>query len=308
MLFSRKAVGLEICQEEVRCVLIGGKRDFPRLEAFQSLPLPDEAVRFSSKELNILLPSHFVSTVKECHLRLLTKIKRVSVSLPDSIGRIMLLDLETRFRNKDEGKDLIRWKLKKSFSQDVGDIHLDYQILGEKETGEISTLVALISRPLVNQYEDLLQEAGLEPNRIDFSSFNRYRLFSERLDLSEYSAYVTYFGRTLAILIFNGGVLEFYRSKDIAGDVMDADRVFREINSSFLVYREKYPGHMVNQVFCNALADEIELFRAIVAEATGLEPVTLDVEKVVTRHNDLTIGKKNLSQLTAAIGAATGNL
>jgi type IV pilus assembly protein PilM len=56
------------------------------------------------------------------------------------------------------------------------------------------TLVSVITKEIINQYEDLLVEAGLEPNRIDFSTFNLYRLFSDRLEISENSAFFTYFG------------------------------------------------------------------------------------------------------------------
>ena len=308
MLFSTKSIGLEICQEEARFALVGGKRGYPRLDACFMSPFPSETVRLSTKEPNVLNPSAFIAVVRDTYLRLLTDNKRVSVSLPDAIGRIMLLDLETRFKSKDEGRDIIRWKLKKSIPFDINEVHLDYQVLEEKETGEISTLVSLISRQVVTQFEELLLEAGLEANRIDFTTFNRYRLFAERLDLTANAAFITFFGKAVSILVFKSGILEFYRSKELAGGTMDADRVFREINSSLLVYREKYPGHVVNQAFCGASFEDLEILRSVVAEVTGLEPVSLDVERVLSRKNGLTADNRTLSLITAALGAATRNL
>jgi type IV pilus assembly protein PilM len=308
MLFARKALGLDISQEGMRFALVGGTRDLPRLDAFLTAPLPVETMRFSLREPNIINPTSFVTALREAYLRLLTPVKRVSLSLPDSIGRVLLLDLETRFKSRDEGADIIRWKLKKSLPFDIGEVHLDYQVLTEKETGEVATLVAIISRQVVTQYEDLLAEVGLEPNRIDFATFNIYNLHEHRLDLTEYVAFMAYHGRTLSILVFNDGILEFYRAKELVGASLDADRVFREISSSLLVHQEKHPAHTLKKVFCSASMEESETFCAVAAEAVGLEPALLDMERLVSRKEGLSADRGTLYLLSGALGAATRNL
>jgi len=172
----------------------------------------------------------------------------------------------------------------------------------------MAILASLIARPVVRQYEDLLVEAGLEPNRIDFTTFNLYRLFSGRLELADNSILITCCGGVIGILIFSGGVLEFYRAKEMPGDVFDPNRIFREINSSYLAYQGKYPGHSPTEAFCVYSADDAAAFCALVAEATGLEPVVLDVERIVPRESVLAVDRKTLRALTAALGAATRNL
>jgi type IV pilus assembly protein PilM len=242
------------------------------------------------------------------YLKLLTNVRQVCVSLPDSTGRIILLDVETRFKSRDEGAEIIRWKLKKNFPFDVNEAHLDYQVIQEKETGEISLMVSLIARQVVRQYEDLLVEAGLEPNRIDFTTFNLYHLFSQRLELAENSFLITCHGGVLGILIFYDGMLEFCRAKELPGNYPDANRIFREINSSFLIYQEKYPNHSLTEAFCIYSADDTQAFCALVTEATGLEPVLLDVERAIIRDKCPSVDKETLHTLTAALGAAARNL
>jgi type IV pilus assembly protein PilM len=308
MLFAGKTLGIEICNDGARIALVTGKRDLPGLTAYGTAAFPNDTVQFSLRETNVLNPSAFVATIREMYLKLLTKVRQVSVSLPDAAGRVVLLDVETRFKNRDEGADVIRWKLKKTFPFDINEAHLDYQVLQEKETGEMAVLCALIARPVVRQYEDLLVEAGLEPNRIDFTTFNLYSLFSGRLELADNSMLITRYGGVVGILILSGGVLEFYRAKEMAGDSFDPNRIFREINSSFLVYQGKYPGHTPTEAFCVYSGDDYAAFCTLVAEATGLEPVVLDVERVVTREGGLVLDRRTLHTLTAAIGAATRNL
>jgi type IV pilus assembly protein PilM len=308
MLFARRALGLEISVDGARMALVAGKHDIPELKAYGVAPFPADTVRFSLKEPNVQNPAAFVAAVREMYLRLLTNERRVSVSLPDASGRVVLLDVETRFKSRDEGIDIIRWKLKKSFPYDINEAHLDYQVIEERETGEISLLVSLIARSVVHQYEELIAEAGLEPNRIDFTTFNLYRLFAKRLELAENSVVVTCYGEVISILVFCGGALKFYRAKEMPGGVLDPNRLFRELNSSFLISQEKYPGQASAEAFCITSIDDAEAFCAVVAEATSLEPVLLGVDRVVARDNSIATDGKTLRTLTASLGAATRNL
>jgi type IV pilus assembly protein PilM len=308
MLFSKKALGLEICNDGARIALVEGKQDMPTVVAFGSASFPADTMRFSLREENVQNPAAFVKTIRELRLKLPANVRNVSLSLPDSTGRAILLDVETRFKSRDEGCDIIRWKLKKNFPYDINEAHLDYQVIQEKETGEISLLVSLISRPVVLQYEDLLVEAGLEPNRIDFTSFNLYSLFSQRLDLAENSLLVTCHGGVIGFLIFYDGMLEFCRAKELPGGITIPNRIFREVNSSYLVYKEKYPGHSPTEAFCVYTDEDAEAFCALVAEATDMEPVLLDVERVVVGGSAPGVDRKTLCTLTAALGAAARNL
>jgi type IV pilus assembly protein PilM len=308
MFFSKKALGIELCNDGARIVLVSGRKDAPSLTAVSEVSFPADTLRFSMREANVLNRTSFVTTMRELHLRLLSHARQVSLSLPDSTGRTILLDVETRFKSRDEGADIIRWKLKKNYPIDINDTHLDYQMIREKETGELSILVSLIAKPVIHQYEELLVEAGLEPNRIDFTTFNLYSLFSQRLELAENSMLVTCHGGAVGILIFNDGKLEFCRSKEVPGGIQEPNRFFREINSSFLVFKEKNPGHFPTEVFCIYSEDDAEAFCALVGEATGLDPVLLDAERIVARENCPGADVKTLRRFAAALGAASRNL
>jgi type IV pilus assembly protein PilM len=308
MIFAKNALGIEIAQDGLKMALVGGKKGAPRLDAFGIAAFPADTVKFSLKEPNVLNPEAFVAKVKETYLLLLGKTTRVSVSLPDAAGRVVILDLETRFRSRHEGADIIRWKLKKNFPFDIQEAHLDFQVLQEKDTGEISTLVALVSQQVVRQYEDLLVEAGLQPNHIDFTSFNMYRLFSERFDLSDDYAFLACHGGVISVLVFADGVITFYRAKELPGGTFDPNRVFREISSSLLVYQEKESARPLKEVYYAVAREERDAFHAVVSEATGLEPVWLDVGHLVSSRAGASPDGNALYSLTAALGAAMRNL
>lgn len=308
MFYSSNAIGIEICSDGARFALVGGKSTAPKLEAFSAIPFPQGTLRVSVRDENIINKDVFVAGIRDAYLKLLTKTNRVSVSLPDGIGRVILLDLDTRFKSRDEGADIIRWKMKKSFPFDVNELHLDYQILQEKESGEISALVSLVSRKIIHQFEDCLASAGLRANFIDFTTFNICRLFSSRLDITDNAVMLVNHESTLSVLIFNNGLLQFYRSKELSGDSRSANRVYREISSSLQFYKDRQPGFSINEVLCVDINGDADMFRSVAAEATGLEPVFLDTGRVVAKINDYVSDVRTIKSTAAAVGAAIRNL
>ena len=304
MLFTSQSLGLEIGRDGLKFSLVSRHKEEFKLDAFAVAPLTTEMVRFSHREPNVLTAAPFVTQVRAAWLKLLTKKSRVSVSLPDACGRVILLDLETRFRSHEEGAGIIRWKLKKHSSMDIKETHLDYQIIREKDSGEQTALVSLIAKPVINQVEDLLAEAGLEPYAIDFTSFNLYRLFARRIEPTETCVLTSCFDGSLGVMVFYDGILEFYRSKELPGGLFDAARVFQEISSSLLFYREKNPLRELGTCFCIVEQTLWEPFHDIVAEATGLEPLILEAERFVMAGTGITLSHNSAYILSASLGAA----
>ena len=149
MLFFQKSLGVEISPSGVAFALLSGSAAAPRLERVSYRSFTPGTIRVSLREQNILDPAGFTSQVKDAHNTLLYRGNRLSVTLPDTVGRIMLLDVEGRFKSRTEGLDIIRWKLKKSLPFDVADTHLDYQQLTVRENGS-PALRWFLARSLAN--------------------------------------------------------------------------------------------------------------------------------------------------------------
>jgi type IV pilus assembly protein PilM len=308
MFLARKALGIEICHNGARMVQVTGQSHSPTLAAYQEFSFLPDTLRISLKEENVVDATQFVTKVRDAHLKLLAGTSRISVSLPDAAGHVHLLDLETRFRAKEEGIDVIRWKLKKNFPLDINEMHLDYQVLREKENGDISVLVSFIARRVVKQYEDLMVEAGLQPNRIDFTTFNLFRYFSSRLENIGNAALIVSYSGNLSVLMFTDGVLDFYRSKEFSAGTGGANRLYREISNSFLSYCDTRPGWSLNEVFFVSAQDTVEVMREVIAEAAERDPVLLDASRIIRRNAGPSPGSSVLHTLAAAVGAATRNL
>jgi type IV pilus assembly protein PilM len=304
MLFVNDLIGIEISPHGVMCALTGGTAASPRVERVAHALFPPHTLQISLREQNVLDPAAFVAGLKSAYNLLLCRSSRVAVSLPDATCRIMLLDLEGRFKSRAEALDLIRWKLKKSIPFDNADTHLDYQQLNVRENGDLALLVAIASRTVISQYEDLITEAGLSPARIDCNTFNICRLFDRRLSLHDDCILISFYGSTLSIFAFAQGIPEFIRIKDLSGTMATDSRVYMEINSSLLVYKERFPDRPVQSVFCVASPDVAHNFQEMVAEVTGVTPVLLETKGAVTPDNSAPGDQVRLFPSTAAIGAA----
>ena len=308
MLFARSSTGIEISSHGVTCALLGGSVSAPRVERVSTAVFAPETLHVSLRELNILDQNRFVSTVRSAHNLLLSRSNKIAVTLPDSVGRIMLLDLEGRFKSRTEALDLVRWKLKKNIPFEIADTQLDYQQLAVRENGDLALLVALVSRSVIVQYEELFEKAGLSAGRIDFNSFNLCRVFDHRISLGEDCLLLAYYATTLTIISFAQGIPEFIRIKDLSGISATDSRVYLEISSSLLVYRERFPEHPLHTVYCIASPDMELSFQEMVTEATGITPVMLETKTMIIPGNDAPGDQQSLFPYTAAIGAALRSL
>jgi type IV pilus assembly protein PilM len=308
MLFGRKSLGVEINPSGVAFAMLSGSVSSPRLERVAYAPMAPGTLRVSLRESNILDPQAFSTALRNAHNLLLHSGTRLSITLPDAVGRIMLLDMEGRFKSRTEGLDLIRWKLKKNIPFDVNDTHLDYQLLKVRENGDMALMVALVSRAVIGQYEEQFVTAGFTPARIDFNSFNLYRAFEGRLAPQDDVTLISFYDSTLSIQIFAEGVLEFQRVKDLAGSHGVDSRVYMEINSSLMVYRDRFSEREVPHISCVAPPDVAREFCSMIAEATGNEPTLLEVKTVLKPSDTAPADQETLFSYTPAIGAAMRSL
>jgi type IV pilus assembly protein PilM len=307
MLFSNKALGIEIYQKGFAWVLASGAKTSPVIEKYEAVAYPEDILKGSLKDPNVLDPKALGTAISESYLKLSTDIKRVSVSLPDFSGRVMTLEIESLTKNKEEGSDQVKWKLKKSFPIDPNELHLDYQILKEDEEGNATLLVALVSKSVIAEYEELLLVSGLEPAKIDFAIFNIYRLFSPRLEVQDNLTLVLHHRGSLCMMVFQEGILDFFRSKLIGTAAIDPVRLYREINSSVLVYSDSKGGWKPQKVFYYSAIEERPLFRSVIFEVSGVEPFLLDTDSFINNSRQQ-IDRSLLPNILSALGAASRGL
>ncbi len=308
MLFNRKSAGVSISSSGIDVALLGGKRTQPVLERVASRPFNDAVVRVSLREPNIVDPERFITALKEAVNLTIYKGKNIFLSLPDGAGRVMLMDMESRFKSRAEGLDTIRWKLKKSLPIDLADTHLDYQLLQVRESGELLLLVAVTSKTVISQYEEIITAAGFNPTRIELEAFSICRCFNRQLEIMGDGGLIYIYNNTIGIMVFVDGLPVFSRFKTIPESISPQGRIRGEISNSLLAYRERFPDQPLKKLSCLISPEVSRDFCDLLEDISGLKPTPLDTIAAIKPSTDSPSDHSALFRSTVAIGAAMRGL
>lgn len=307
MFLRGNSLGLEIYQGGVSWVMASGSHSAPVIERFEISQVDKALLLPSIKERNVSAPELLSAKILESYQKLGTDLKRVSISIPDRCGRVMVMEMDAKPKDKEEGIEQLKWKLKKSFPAEIGEFQLDYHLLSENETGGGLVLTAIAAKNVIEEYEGLLTSIGLEPWKIDFSTFNLYRLFADRLEAIDQLLMVISFRGNLSIMVFQDGQLDFFRSKFLADAITDPVRFYRELSSSLLVYSDQKGGWHPQKVFYYAESGERVVIRSVIFETLSVEPLLIDTDAIIGNSRQK-VERATLPDILCALGAASRGL
>lgn len=245
-MMKRTYIGLDLTADMLTAVAIQRGRPATRLIGVRREPLADQ-LELSSRQPNIAEPRRFVEVLRRTLEPLCGGEERIALSLPDRIGRLYLLEVESTFKNHQEGVDILKWRLKGSLPAPPAQVQLDYQVLERREDGRIRCVVAAIARPVLEQIEELVVEAGRHAVQVDFHSLNLFSYYRPRLDLGEEFLLVGVERDQLSLLYVAGRVLAYQRVRD--GEPQ-AESLFRELTRT-LADAAAHPGMQRCPVFAH---------------------------------------------------------
>jgi len=293
---------LDVTSGELRSVALHRKGRGVSLVGGRVFSLSKGVLAPSLREPNIVEPRRFVEAVNEVLGPLAGGEERVALSLPDGIGRVLLTETESAFKSKKEGVDILKWQLKSSFPGDPKEVQLDYQVLKKSDTGRYTLAVAVIARAVLQQYEELLGEAGYHAAIVDFRSLHVYNYYRPRLDLGEDFIFVGVEGGSLSIQFFQGRVLVFHRAREVQSSPV---RVFQELSRSVVGCHESFPGFRRATLFLHSDWPELAPLVDVVRSAFERDEV-VQLESHLERlaAPSLQVMPGRLRSLVAAVGAA----
>ncbi len=301
-MLGRNFIGLEIRRQGLRAVSLKRRGRHRTLCGGQTLQFSEGVVSPTARELNVIDPEVFIDGIKEVLLPLAGREERVALCLPDASGHIFLLDIDTPFKNRQQGIDIIRWQLKEKLPDNYRTIEIDYQVLGTRESSSQLVLVSVIDKAIRNQYEELLTTAGFSVSLIDFQSLQIYNCYKSKVDMGNDFVFVALNQRQLNVLSVQNGMLDFHRSK--AG-MADPEAVFQEINRSLVTYRSEHNVYSRSTLFLQSDCEEQQNLSDAVASAFDREVQRLPSPlTTLAGQKNLTLSTAEAAGMAAAIGAA----
>ena len=297
---SRFFVGVDVQPDGLYLATLQRNRPQARLVGlrFESL---EGVVDVSSRQPNIRDARRFVEGLRRGVDALAGQEERIALSLPDRAGRIYLTDVDAPFKTHEEGVDILKWRLKSNLPAPPSQIKLDYQIIDKRDDGRQRCIVAAIARPVLEQYEDLVNEAGCHAVQIDFHSLNLYNYYRPRLDLGDEFILVGLERGLLSIQYVLGSSLCYQRVREFSAD---PERIFREINRTLVEAYETFPAMKRCAIFAHVDPDMEGDIDKLLSAAFEREVKCLDPALRRFSGAGKTGGLQPVGSVVAALGAA----
>jgi type IV pilus assembly protein PilM len=224
-MIARTYIGVDIAVNQLTVAAVQRHRPASRLVGVRS-ELIGGAVELSSRQPNVTDPRRFVEALRRALDPLASGEEQIALSLPDRIGRLYLLETESAFKSRQEGVDILKWRLKGSLPAPPQQVQLDYQILERRDDGRQRCVAAAVARPVLDQFEELVAAAGRHAVQIDFHSLSLCNYYRPRLDLGDEFLLIGVEAGQLVIMYFSGRALAYQRVRETTPE---PEMLFREL-------------------------------------------------------------------------------
>lgn len=291
--FSKTVSGIDIGTKVLRAVRIKRGKTLS-LEGYAERPLPEGVLRPSYTKENILDMKRFrdiaTLTVEASGL----KRGDISLSIPDQVVRVSILELKDVAAKRRDILKFIRWKSRRFLPYDPENAKIDYHLFGD------SVMAVFVKGDVVSNYEESFCSLSFKPRLVSTPSINLFNLFSQRFgDLKDFT-FISVLEDSFAIIIVRSGVIVFYRSTEVG---YADERLIPEINSSILFYISENPDAILKKAYLFAGTGDREFLATHLYDATGIYIVPLLISDMVNGPSGM-----DIEAYGQAVAAALGGM
>jgi len=216
MLFSRKIepIALDIGSTFIKLVQLKGSKRAYQLAKFGMVPLPPEVI----VEGAVMDAGRVVDAIKELITAQNVKTKEAVISVSGSsviIKRISVSDT-----TEDELAESIKWEAEQYIPFSIDDVNVDFQKLGTGAAeGQADVLLVAVKKDKINDYVNLVKEAGLEPVVMDVDAFALANMYELNYEMSTgITALLNIGASVMNISILKDGLSIFTRDITVGGN------------------------------------------------------------------------------------------
>ena len=212
---SRGLIGLDIGSSSVKLVELSPKgRGGFELTHLGIAPVPNEAIVQGA----FLNSGAIVDAIREALSKAKTRSKNVAAAV--SGHSVIVKKVSLPQMTRAELEEQIRWEAEQYIPFDVNEVNLDFQILEERGEGQMDVLLVAAKKDLIDDYVQVITEAGLTPVAIDVAAFAVENAYEANYDgaSSETVALVNIGAQTVNINVVANGSPCFTRDITAAGN------------------------------------------------------------------------------------------
>jgi len=197
------------------------------------------------QEGNLLDPPAVSAAIRAALGQVQSRVKSVTVVVPDSAVRVFVLDFDTLPTKQEEALPVLRFRLRKSVPFDVEQAGVSYQVLSEGSSRletQWKVLAAIMPGPVLAEYESVVRSAGYEPGAVLPASLAALAAIE-----SQEAVLVANLGaRVLTTSIVSGNDVLLYRTIELPSDPemlkIEVQRAIA-VSAAFFEDRLQIPPH-----------------------------------------------------------------
>ncbi len=152
---------------------------------------------------------------------------------------------------EEELGDSIQWEAEQYIPFPMSDVNIDFQILGEdtEGRGQMEVMLVAVKKDVINDYTNVVKEAGLEPVVVDVDSFALENMMEINYSIApgENLAMVNIGASISSVSVIVDGITVFTRSVPMGGNQY-TEEIQRQLNVSFKDAEDLKLGNEVSGV------------------------------------------------------------
>jgi len=183
MLFGKKdsLVGLDIGSRSVKVAEIVDSKSGPKLKRFGMADIPAGAIEDGA----ISDPATAAEIIRQLFKSSNVRESNVAVSIGGYSVIVKKINVQTMA--EEQLQETIHFEAEQYIPFDISDVNLDFQILGENENNpnQMSVFLVAAKKEMVNDYINLVTQAGLNPCIVDVEAFALQNIFEANYDMAD---------------------------------------------------------------------------------------------------------------------------
>ena len=282
MLFKGKgSIGLDIGSSYIKAVKLKESRDGYELELCHLHSLPPELIVDGSIIDSLRLADSLKEMIRTAGIK--TKDVTISISGHSSviIKRISLPEM-----SEEELSESIKFEAEQYVPFDIEDVNLDFQIIGPKdEPGQMDVILVAVKKDIINEYIQVVKEAGLNPIIVDIDSFALENMYGINYDVEpgKNVALLNIGASTINMSILKGGISVFTRDSSL-GSNLHSETLQREFNITYELAEKLKRGEPVENI---SPQDANSVIEAASEEILSEINRSFDYYRSTTVHEDI---------------------
>jgi type IV pilus assembly protein PilM len=226
---GRNALGLDIGTSSIKLVQLKESKKGIQLASFSMAPLPSEAIVDGA----VMNSGAVVDTIQAMVAAQKLKNRQCAISI--SGHSVIIKKISLPAMTPEELDESIKWEAEQYIPFDVNDVYIDYQILQTRpEQGQMDVLLVAAKKEMVDEYANVVREAGLEPVVVGIDCLTIQQCFELNYGYppGETIVLINTGASTININVVANGITTFTRDIAMGGNQF-TEEIQKQLNVSY---------------------------------------------------------------------------